>query len=451
VRLVAVLVLAMTLNAQVSIKGVKVKGPSVSTSSVNNYASRIAGKNVAGGAASIVTGSSVDGVIPESFDSSIPHVTGTDEGRGICPDGGACAGVYRDSLTNVSGTDNALRLSIPTGGNVNFGDFHTTFAGTEFGTSSREFFMQGKIKLGPGFCTLSNWPGTGGSKFYMFTATTGNTCSADPSEIVLNQRVDNPFNSCMITLYSTCGISESPQIIAPNSEVLDYPPTGCPHYGDRGITPDSTRCWTMLEGEWMTFQLHGKLGTGGANDSTMELWAAHQGQTSVLLLNAMDWTFYITSGKWGRVLCLPYMTGMFGAVQDSYIECNDLIVSKRRIPDPDVSTPNAPDSLSLTIVDTTHVTLNWRSNSANGTAQDDTGVDVYRCAGDRSTCFSSQAFGSPIATTAAGATTYADSGLTHGQAYTWKIAAKNANGHSADAVSICAKTAANPCGSTATP
>jgi hypothetical protein len=416
---------------------------------VNNFASRIAGTNVAGGAAHIVTGSSVDGVIPESFDSAVPHVTGTDEGRGICPDGGACAGIYRDSITTVSGSDKALRISIPAGGNVNFGDFHTTFAGTEFDTSNREFFMQGKIKLGPGFCTLSNWPGTGGSKFYMFTATTGNTCSADPSELVINQRIDNAFNGCLVTLYTTCGISESVQIAAANSEVLDYI-TGCPHYGDRGITADSTRCWAMQEGEWMTFQIHGKLGTGGSNDSTMEFWAAHEGQTSVLLQNAVDWTFYITSGKWGRVLCLPYMTGMFGAVQDSYIECNDLIVSTRRIPDPDVGTPNAPDSLSLTIVDTTHVTLNWRTNSQNGTIQDDTAVDVYRCTGDRSACLSSQSF-TLIASTAAGATTYADSGLTHTQAYTWKIAARNQLGHSADAIAVCAKTSANPCGSTATP
>jgi hypothetical protein len=129
---------------------------------------------------------------------------------------------------------------------------------------------------------------------------------------------------------------------------------------------------------------------------------------------------------------------------------DNLIVSRRRIPDPGTGVPNAPDSLSLAIIDTTHITVSWRVNSQNGTAQDDTGFKVLRCQGNQIDCFATQAF-SVVGTTAAGATSFADSGLTHTLPYTYMVYGINGAGNSANAASLCLNTSANPCGGTATP
>lgn len=110
----------------------------------------------------------------------------------------------------------------------------------------------------------------------------------------------------------------------------------------------------------------------------------------------------------------------------------------RRIPDPDVAAPNAPDSLSLPNVTANSVTVNWRVNSQNGTAQDDTGFLVEHYTGTGAACFPNPQSGfTVVATTAAGATSYVDTTVTAGTTYTYRMRAKNASDNSAYTIAQC--------------
>lgn len=113
--------------------------------------------------------------------------------------------------------------------------------------------------------------------------------------------------------------------------------------------------------QWMTFQLHVKIGTWYKNDyhyagdSTVQLWIAEQGAspTQVIDLSPERATLFgipvpgtgsgydlannTPSAKYGKVMLTPYHTGK-SETQDhptAYIWYDELIVSTSRIPDPD--------------------------------------------------------------------------------------------------------------------
>jgi hypothetical protein len=473
VRKLVLLLLVGSCCAQVALKGtIALKGTvTVTGATLNNFASRSAGINIPGGLSSLITANDLtSAVVPESFNTAMRHDTGgVITARGVCANGGNCdnttGGVFEDS--EIPGADDlALALTLPAGASPDAGNAHTNisvgpnftfqFDGT---TGKKEFFYQYQLYLGPKMLDVSNWPGSEGFKTSIWTegVRTGvvpGSCSGDPSEIVVNQYLP-ACDKKTLTLYATCGVNDHVELFLPSTlETLINAPTGCPYYGDKGIPCDSSRCWEMQEGEWFTVQVHGVINGFGSTNfvNTLEMWLAHQGQPSVLVQNAIDFPFYgLTAGHgWGMMWFLPYMTGVTSAPSSSYMGWDNFFVSKRRLPDPGTGVPNAPDSLSLTIVDTTHVTVNWRNNSQNGTAQDDTAASIERCTGNAVTCWANQSF-SQIGTAAAGATSYADSGLTHTQAYTYRVRLSNAYGNSAYAASICQNTSTNPCGSTATP
>jgi predicted phage tail protein len=84
-----------------------------------------------------------------------------------------------------------------------------------------------------------------------------------------------------------------------------------------------------------------------------------------------------------------------------------------------VSVPTAPSALMLTNVTATSIKLNWTDSSTN-----ETGFEIERSL--------SSAFGfSNITTTAAGATTYTDTGLTESTTYYYRVRAVNSAGNSA--------------------
>jgi hypothetical protein len=157
------------------------------------------------------------------------------------------------------------------------------------------------------------------------------------------------------------------------------------------------------------------------------------------------------SGKYGKIQFSVYNTNGTWQI-NSAAWFDDVIVSTRRIPDPNVSTPNAPDSLGISNITNASVQVNWRVNSQNGTAQDDTGFVVERCSGTIQTCFPNPQGGfSAIATTAAGASSYVDNTVVHGTTYTYRVKATNANGSSGYATSICFNNSTVTCGGTAQP
>jgi hypothetical protein len=311
----------------------------------------------------------------------------------------------------------------------------------------QEFFVQYKERVDAGMITHGNW------KQHIITegdtaTVTAPSCSNSPGEWVTGDSGSFP------TTYENCGgiggtlafmqvKAQGLQLpgIA-NSNFLDQDATGCPHYAGRGIPVSDPTCWMYQPDEWFTIQVHVKSGTWMQPNSLVEVWFSHAGKPAVLTENASDAAIINdgsggASGKYGKIELSTYSTGAtFTTPANAWFD--DLIVSTRRIPDPDVSTPNAPDTLSLSAISSSSVTVNWRVNSQNGTAQDDTGFLVERCTGDGTVCLPNpQAGFSQIGSTATGASSFVDNTVKAGTTYTYRVRSKNPWGASAYTIAQC--------------
>ncbi len=127
-------------------------------------------------------------------------------------------------------------------------------------------------------------------------------------------------------------------------------------------------CVKFHANEWMTFQIHVKVGTWNSWSSTIQLWVARDGQPSQLVVdcgpiavnpcnNFRDsaakngWYLYNEDPtyKIGKVWLVPYHTKKDGTqvTPTAYTWYDDLIVSKVKIADPTPGVkPNAPTSLT---------------------------------------------------------------------------------------------------------
>jgi hypothetical protein len=115
----------------------------------------------------------------------------------------------------------------------------------------------------------------------------------------------------------------------------DDPLKGCFHYGAN---------------EWMTFQYMVQIGNWNTKTSRIKIWAAHEGQPSVLIHDSIDafpegFTIWNTDYpgdsnnpniKYGKIWFTPYMTRKDPAElhATAYTWYDDLIVSSQPIPDP---------------------------------------------------------------------------------------------------------------------
>ncbi len=96
--------------------------------------------------------------------------------------------------------------------------------------------------------------------------------------------------------------------------------------------------------EWMTFQVHIKIGTWYKNDgnykrdSTVELWVAGEGYQSQRAISNKyyDLASEDPTGGYGKIWLLPYHTGKSEKQNHpvAYTWYDDLIISTRRLPDP---------------------------------------------------------------------------------------------------------------------
>jgi hypothetical protein len=120
-------------------------------------------------------------------------------------------------------------------------------------------------------------------------------------------------------------------------------------------------CVTFYPNEWMTFQIHIKVGHWGQWDSTIQFWVARDGQPSQLVIDCSPtavnpcnyggavpgWYLYNSNPateKFGKVWLTPYHTNKSASQTTpvAYTWYDDLIISKQMIPDP---TPGVkPDS-----------------------------------------------------------------------------------------------------------
>jgi hypothetical protein len=432
----------------------------------NSWANRRAGVNTPGGAASIVSS--------QDFEATLTH-TCTAPCSSYAPGAQSYAQYYfndtpaTDCTVSVDGSC-SLKFTIRQGmlqGDPGWFDYNfKPDLSATFG-AGQEFFVQYRMRIDPALLGAGAVTPDEGMKHDIITEgdTLGKSagdCSNSPGEVVTITDANSAFSGPI--LYNNCGFSGGTAAFMQsgyqpiqlggiaNSNFLDQPSAGCPHYGGRGIPTSDPTCFIYVGNEWMTLQMHIKVGAFGAPTSVIEMWAGHQGQPARLAVNASDAAIVNdgsggASGKYGKIQLTPYDTNSTFNV-NSAVWYDDLIVATRRIPDPDVPTPNAPDSLSVSNISATSVTVNWRVNSQNGTAQDDTGFLIERCTGAGTACFPSPQSGfTQIGTTAAGAASYTDNSVVSGQTYTYRVRAKNGSGDSAYTAAQCFNGGAT-CGDT---
>ncbi len=92
--------------------------------------------------------------------------------------------------------------------------------------------------------------------------------------------------------------------------------------------------------EWMTFEIHIKIGHWNQPDSTIEFWGAHEGDPLNLFIKMTNYTIYKnrrSAAKYGKVYLTPYMTGKDTSTpaSDAYTWYDELIISTNWIPGPD--------------------------------------------------------------------------------------------------------------------
>ncbi len=385
---------------------------------------------------------------------------------------GATAGSpFLDSSVFADGTS-SINFIVKSGsfqGDAGILDWNFKAPGDPTGVfgAGQEFFVQYKQRIGAALLGAGAITNNDGIKHDITTEGDSPTqfagdCSNSPAEVVTQSDPTSVFSNGP-WVYINCGygggtLNFTKSGYAPvqlggiaGSNFLDQDAAGCPHYS--GIPTTDPTCWIYVGDEWFTIQKHIKIGTfGNSASSVVELWMAHANQPSELTTNVSDAAIPNDgtgiTGKYGKISIGVYGTGASFNVNTN-VWFDDMIISTRRIPDPDVATPNAPDSLNLSNVTTSSVTVNWRANSQNGTAQDDTGFLIERCAGNGQACLPNPQSGfAQIGTTAPGATSYVDSTVVSGSTYTYRVRAKNPSGNSAYTIAQCFNGGAT-CGGTA--
>ncbi len=147
-------------------------------------------------------------------------------------------------------------------------------------------------------------------------------------------------------MYHSCGKKDGryePLEVPAAHGMLIQNALGCLH---NAVAPP---CAMYKADQWMTFQLHVRVGTWYKNDrnyhhdSTVQLWVAQEGKSSVLAIdmNPKKGTGYdlVNSNpeaKYGKVWFLPYDTGKDES-QDhptAYTWYDELIISREKIADP---------------------------------------------------------------------------------------------------------------------
>jgi hypothetical protein len=442
------------------------------TGPVNGFLNRKGGVNIPGGAGSIVGSNDFSAINPPQ--TGTPPIdtwtAGTQDDFYIYKPGFVTkdCSVTAEGITGVC----ALKYTIQPGFSVGdpgwyIWNFKNPGDATGLFGDGQEFYVQYQERIDNMF-QPGAYTGTPGNGFKMDLITEADSptfnshnCSNSPAQLtVIQDDVNAPFPGAFIN----CGFSGAAYAfgqggyqafqIPISGNYLDQVASGCEHYTDAGHTQyplgDPT-CWNFVQSEWFTVQVHYKIGAFNSPNSVADIWFAHNGQPARLVQQAAD--AYIPNdntgpiNKYGRIVLLPYNTSSTANVSGAFYY-GDLIDSTRRNPDPLVSTPNAPDSLGLS-VGPGGITATWRVNSQNGTAQDDTGFLIERCTGTVATCFPAPKSGfAQVATTAAGASSFVDSTTTSGTTYTYRVRAQNLAGNSGYAASICFNGAVT-CGGTA--
>lgn len=393
-----------------------------------------------------------------------------------------------DSSTYASG-GGSLQFHIPaTSGQNTAGNFWLDFSddySVQFGNGSphgNEFYIQWRQRFDHAFVNLNTSSSGGGGQKQVIVGMGSAVASGQKftaySCTDMHLVMTNAYYRGLPVLYHNCGTKDGAgyegltPMLSSGDNLLQNAVQCMRRSGPSGFP----NCFKYLPDEWMTFQLHVKAGrdyspaaesTGAAGcqtdatnpcspnsrnyhrDSTVELWIARENQPAQLVISIPDydlvqhdvtgngiypgstfWTNNNIKPRYGKIWLLPYETGRTTSVtyEDAYTWYDELIISKRRIPDPNVTTPNAPDSLKATALSSSSVKLDWRINAG---PHAESGFKIERCAGDMyQQCYADLTMFTEIATVGAGVNTYTDSTAVPGQKYTYRVSAFNSSGSS---------------------
>jgi hypothetical protein len=429
----------------------------------NSWQNILAGVNVPGGSASLVSN--------QTFDTFPTTTTQHYFGSLFAP-----SQITTDCVNAADGCSLEWTMKpgdfqgVPGTWVTNFNSTNTALYG-----QNSEFYIQMRVRYDPAMLLSSTWTSFEGSKIFFVSegdsATSGQVggCSNTPTDTVIQNGTSAPGFPIN---YWNCGNAGTlkfldssfepvqlfgPSLPGPSGNFLDQVTAGCPHYqGFVGMPSTDPTCWNFVGNEWYTIQLHVKVGTWNTATSVEDLWFCHATTPCELINNAADMGLAdngpSVTDKFGKITIGPYATNATWQTL-THVWYDDIVISNRRVPDPNVNTPNAPEGLNLSAISTAHITVNWRVNSSNGWPQDDTGFLVERCTNTPANCFANPQSGfTQIGTTAPHATSFTDSTVTTGHTYTYRVRAKNQYGNSGYAASICFNTAlpstgASVCGS----
>lgn len=285
-----------------------------------------------------------------------------------------------DTTVKASGVS-ALKFTIQSNsGAGDAGSYFTNFSDdlSALFSEGEEFYIQWRQRFSPEFLS-TNYTGGGGWKQAIIgegdragvcnpSNPTTATCPASCTQLEIVAQ--NTAQRGIPQMYHSCGGKDG------SYEPLDYWDTalgnivhqnavGC-LYGSGYPEPP---CVRYKPNQWMTFQIHVKIGTWYKNDrnyhqdSTIQMWVADEGQPPKLVIDRSPGTGHgydiantdttAPLAEYGKIWLLPYHTGK-SATQShptAYTWYDELIISRAKIPDPDSSSttqpPTAPTNLNV--------------------------------------------------------------------------------------------------------
>ena len=299
-----------------------------------------------------------------SFDSPSVIAGGYGNPSGVLPGDPTNLPTIDTSVTLSS--SGSLRFGIPSNsGAGSAGSYFTNFSddfSIQFGQGD-EFYVQWRQRFSPEMLSTIYNGGEGWKQIIVGEGDRPNTTFVNSCTDMELVTVDSYLKN-VPRMYHSCGAKDA------NYESLDYfDPTlgnivvqnavGClyPTY----VAPP---CIKYQANQWMTFQMHVKIGTWYQDnkvykhDSTVQLWVAQEGQPATLVIDfspdpsdpscqaqqvsipncktGYDLVNTNPVAKYGKVWLLPYDTGKDATqvTAAAYTWYDELIISQQRIPDP---------------------------------------------------------------------------------------------------------------------
>lgn len=259
-----------------------------------------------------------------------------------------------DTTVKASG-NSSLKFTIPSVSWENSsGSWFTNFSAdltTQFGENS-EFYVQWRQRFDPGMIGV-DFGGNGWKQAIIGTGdqpgciTAGGDppqycpTSCTPLEVVMTQdwpRFGGPKG------YYSCGLFDNFGDWSGGPGVIRMQHQGPPFCTYQDVT--HVGCFQYVANEWMTFQVHVKIGTWGTSSSRLQMWAAREGQPSVLINDSADnapggYTlnnFFAdrTHVVYGKIWFTPFQTHKDPDRRNpqTYTWYDDLIISRLRVGDP---------------------------------------------------------------------------------------------------------------------